>query len=746
MLSTLARVIRALVLGPLGVLACALTASAGAAQGEPSPAPAPNPTSAPATAPPPRPASPPPEQASTLPAPVALALRVEGVRRMVPVTPVVVLVPDAETMVDALGAWSLRPRDDGTFDAVRFPVLIDDGTWSARENIARFVRAFRPDQVLRMASTRERWPDDDAARRDRLFAVMERAWGVPESAPRAAGDPTAALRAHWRGVGFQPPGAVVTHLGDPAWPAALALAAAHGQVLALLPRGAVPADPSTPLTFEQLLEVDRGLRYHLVGWGFPFDRPGDAVDAVTLVLNCSPRVNVTPSDPLGPRPREPFRLPPDRIEPLALTDLIGRSLPDRTDQRWAWASQVVGDAPRAVYAAMCAVFLRPSSAAGFDGYDTQPPWNTYAVAAALRTFRDAGFAAIDWSGEARTPAEFRRAAAGGMAQRPIAALAGGGGVEAHFITVNTSGMQSFFEVQGGQLLPSDVPLLRHPAIVNMVHSWSAIVPANRFTIAGRWLDRGAYAYIGSVHEPYLAAFVPTPALAQRLLAPAVISAAARHDGHPPWRVAIFGDALLTIAPDRQALRRVALKPDDPRPIPGLDVSADLGHDLREALAARRFNDAIALLHLQGRDRDMARLAAAVIAEARGQEAPLSPDAAAAAALGAYRAGDRDTFLRAAVLARPALDQGRWADLPDAVWHTLDPGWNSVNPEQAELLAACIRADMIETFRRDVQELGGGLSRALGRGPARDLLLRLRDAASSEPMKQEVDRVLNAMGR
>lgn len=685
-------------------------------------------------------------QAATLPAPVALAMRVEGVRRLIPVTPVVVLVPDAETCVDALGAWSLRARDDGTFDAVRFPVLIDDGSWQAREHIARFVRAFRPDRVLRLASTRDRWPAEEAARRQRLFAVMERAWGVPASAERSTTDPTAALRAHWRDVGFQPPGAVVTHLGDPAWPAALALAAAHGQVLALLPRGAVPVDPSTPLTFEQLLELDRGLRYHLVGWGFPFDRLGDAVDAVTLVLSCSPRVNIAPADPLAPRAREPFRLPPDRTEPLALTDLIGRSLPDRADQRWAWASQLPGDAPRAVYAAMCALFLRPTSAAGFDGYEARPPWNTYAVAQALATFRDAGFTVHDWSGQARTPAEFRRAAAGGMAQRPLAAPGAGGGVEAHVITINTSGMQSFFEVQGGQLLPCDVPLLRHPAIVNMVHSWSAVAPANRFTIAGRWFDRGAYAYIGSVHEPYLAAFLPTPLLAQRLLAPAVLSAAARNDAHPPWRVAIFGDALLTIAPDRQPLPRLALKPDQPPPIPGLDAPADLGDELREALAQRRFNDAVALLHLLGRDRDLARLVGAVIAEARGPEVPLSPDAAAAGALGAYRAGDRDTMLRAAVLARPALDQGRWADLADAVWHTLDPGWNSVNAEQAELLAACIRADMIETFRRDVQELGGGVMRSLGRAPARELLHRLREAARSEPMKQEVDRVLNATGR
>ena len=51
----------------------------------------------------------------------------------------------------------------------------------------------------------------------------------------------------------------------------------------------------------------------------------------------------------------------------------------------------------------------------------------------------------------------------------------------------------------------------------MVHSFSLQRPDDANTVGGRFLSRGVYAYVGSVDEPYLAAFVP-PALQVRRLA------------------------------------------------------------------------------------------------------------------------------------------------------------------------------------------------------------------------------------
>src|SRR5690606_22496469 len=61
------------------------------------------------------------------------------VRRALAVAPVVVICPDEASCLDAIRMWSPR---------LRFPVLIDDGSHDAAADIARFVRAFEPEQVL----------------------------------------------------------------------------------------------------------------------------------------------------------------------------------------------------------------------------------------------------------------------------------------------------------------------------------------------------------------------------------------------------------------------------------------------------------------------------------------------------------------------------------------------------------------------------------------------------------------------
>ena len=71
-------------------------------------------------------------------------------------------------------------------------------------------------------------------------------------------------------------------------------------------------------------------------------------------------------------------------------------------------------------------------------------------------------------------------------------------------------------------------------------------PATWTPSPARGSQRGAYAYVGSVHEPFLQAFVPSPKLAMRLAAGLPLGAAARLDDGEPWKISILGDPLITL--------------------------------------------------------------------------------------------------------------------------------------------------------------------------------------------------------
>src|SRR5690606_22365810 len=119
--------------------------------------------------------------------------------------------------LSAVEQWSLERR---------FPVLIDDGSDEAMENIARFVRAFEPESILRWAPEGGA-PGAGMARRQRVEAAVASAWGA---------DSYDELPQRWSELGFAPPGAVVAAHNDPAWTAALALAAGRGQQIVWVDR------------------------------------------------------------------------------------------------------------------------------------------------------------------------------------------------------------------------------------------------------------------------------------------------------------------------------------------------------------------------------------------------------------------------------------------------------------------------------------------------------------------------------
>ncbi|MDX9910584.1 MAG: hypothetical protein RBS39_01995 [Phycisphaerales bacterium] len=525
-----------------------------------------------------------PPQVSAIPPQVLLGARVENVRRKLPVAPVLVVVPDAGSYAAAIERWSV---------ASRFPVLIDDASERAREDIARFVRAFRPEHVVLWTApddARGPFPKDRNARQDAITRAAARAWDVPnDEAPPETDDPGADFLAALSRVGLTPPGLVLADASHACWPAALALSAGRGQPIAWVDR---PEQPAGRMSLEDAESLATAVRAAAASLPFPFAEQGDAIDAVTLCLNVPVR----------------FNRPPDE---LALTDLVARGTSSDLLARWAWAGQVQGDEARAAYAAMCALFLQPERAWLFDGYPDSTPWNAYDMTLAGENLRGTQLDTLVFDGPSRQSLDAWRT----IVARPV---------DAGLILINSKGMRDEFHLAPGRARPSDAPMLEVPAIMHIVHSWSANAPLDRSTVAGRFLERGVYAYVGSVHEPYLQAFVPSPLIATRLASGVPLAPAVRQEGGPVWKITVLGDPLVTIGPP-------APRTDE---LPSLVGAIDVDERARAAVRAHEYASAIHDFALLGRDEDAARLFAALRKE---QPEALTPDLAHAAAPSLFRA-------------------------------------------------------------------------------------------------------------
>lgn len=600
----------------------------------------------------PAPASPQPPAANPPPMPPAqrLGVRVATVRSRLPHVSRVVIVPDGRSYLQAVGAW--------TIDA-RFPVLIDDGSWLSREAIARFVRAYAPAQVVRWSAGEEGGAaeaEDENARRARIEAAVAHAWGAAEPAK---------LNDRWKEIGFVPPGVVVGHAMDPAWTAAVALAAGHGQPIIWLDARADGGGVNGWFAEAKLVEFMGALEAALSRLPWKWDGLGDEIDAVTICQDMPGKTHTGPS-------------PATVRTALATTDVIGRprgvlTATERDPimaERWAWAGQIFGSESHAASMAMCSLFLSPSRAWLFDGYDASAPWHEWDVTAAAVHLERAGLQTMVDDEGRRGIEDWRRRAAGLVNDRPNAAavevppgiLPRPRGVDAALIFVNTSGNQDFFDLKPGQGKPVDVPILRVPAAVHFVHSWSATTPADRNTVGGRWLERGAFVYMGSTYEPYLQSFMPTPLASQRLLAAFPFGAAVRLDRSQVWKLTVIGDPLFVML--RAGERRDLPLPDT------LRGASDVAEEFAAHIKAGRFAPALECLRLLGRDRDAARLLAAIM-----QDKPeaLTSEVALAGLGAAYFELDWPNFSRVMAAAASRVDSD--PDLGaarDLRWHAVDP--------------------------------------------------------------------------
>ncbi len=690
----------------------------------PPPGSGPRPPGAPSSPPPSLPAQPPggaqPEKKITLddlPPAVRLGIRSAQVRHQVPAIPTVVIVPDVWSYVAAIGRWSTEGR---------FPVLLDDGSWLGRENIARFVRAYGPKSVVRWSIPETEWPKDQLVQRVVVESVVAVTWGAKDYA---------AYPDRLRAINLLPPGVVVASMRDPAWTAAAALAAGHGELLLWIddaPQGGVDSvmDLRTADAFGKSIEAA------CAASGFRWSELGDDIDAVTLCLQVPAKTKW--SWPEGrPAPLARGAIWPQAGEPVATTDLIGRH--DRAGtggggermERWAWAGQIFGSSAQAAYRAMSGLFLKPEDGWFFDGYESNPPWSLYDATDAANQLRryevncrvddEPRQGLKDWRD--RAAGEWTRRAEYKDRRGPV------GCVQAGVIAVNTSGMSDSFDLRPGKGLAGDIPFLAAPAMVHFVHSWSAQSPTARWTICGRWLERGVYAYLGSVHEPYLQAFQPTPVFIKRMMGPMPFGAAARVDGLPPWRLAVIGDPLLVWPP---AFLGAPIEPAS-QTAPMKDT-IDLRAELGELLKADKVAEGFANLLVTGRDADLVRLARAMLEQKPDQ---VTPEAALLALGAAQRRVELDvlTGLYAKALPLAAKEPAIY----DVAWHTLWPSAGLLNDQQADLLAASIRPD---SFARDADEASRVIRRLRGDGGRRAFLEGLMAKTTDANRRRDIDALLN----
>lgn len=605
----------------------------------------------------------------------------------------VVIVPDGPSYLAALSGWSA---------SVRYPVLIDDGSYAAGQDVARFVRAFTPASVVRFTSadgvnTRDPEVLSTAAQR----TVMS-AWGASDAA---------GLTAAWKSRPELPAGIVLFDASDSAWPGAVALAAGRGQVLLRWTRPKGWPQVWEALTLTQARELMAIVEGTFKGWMPDQSRP-KAMRAVTLAMNVPVAVTMREGDIIpGAGPMQ------CKVgEAVALTDLIGRFTQGASISvgRFCVAGQLPGTEAQSAYRAMCSMFLTTKSAFVFDGYGGGRGWDDYDGGKAGEALKKVGVSADVTRRPANTPTDWRRDTCKGL--------------NADLVMVNSSGMRDFFELAGAKATCGDVPLLNRPSAVWFVHSWSAAQPHNRWTVAGRWLERGAFVYAGSVHEPFLQAFVPTPIVASGLASGVPIGMVIRTNT-PPWRIAMIGDPLWTLQMGAGAVRGGEL----PDVVKRTGVSVD--ESMRTAVKAKDFAVAMRELVTLGRDKDAARLSAALLRD----QSPLVTVAVAELAIGAtFRAGEFEALFDLLPIVQPTMDknQEKAADLYDMAWHASFLRAKALSDSAFAVLIKLIRGGGADQAGRDISELQQIAKAKGGDDRVRQMLEAImRDAPLAEVKKR-----------
>jgi len=476
----------------------------------------PSPGSSPAV-PAPAPAA---AQQQEIPFPLRFGVRSEVLARKQGVLNQVVLVPDGATYLDEIRQWTIDRR---------WPVLIEDDHFTPL-----FMQSFAPERVFRRGSVGA-MPTVEA-RSAAIEGAAVHAWTPGASSMKEA---LAAREVPSIGVVLYDP-------ADAAWPAALALAAGRGQVLA--PLAGNWGAPNDQLDPDRTTALCDAVRDAVAATGLAWNGLGDEVDAVTICRSMAgmgtPGERIEFASPFGPARRS---------EPIATTDALCRIADGRVPRRWAIAGWIFGSEARSAYAAMCSLFLVQKTAWLNDcvAYPSNAGARQYEVGEATSLLTKAGFTAVTI-----------RFAPGGIASWRLRA-AGGWSTDLEFI--NSMGNPDTFTIlKDHDAGVREIPAIERPMGLHMIHSFSLAAPESPVCVGARWLDHGVFAYVGSVHEPMLNAFVPPALVAQRIAVGVPLLVAGRWlegEGDRCWRVQMIGDPLWTPSP---GLLRGAISPAQPR--------------------------------------------------------------------------------------------------------------------------------------------------------------------------------------
>ena len=455
----------------------------------------------------------------------------------------VYLVPDLASFLDVIATWDGRSY---------FPILIDDPACTLP-----FLRAFRPARVVRIVA--ESGAGETPSEKRVALTDQHALWTAAQRAVARAwtGEsvPDGRLPSAHRvpaGLGPTPPGLVLSNPESPMLAGAVALAAGRFQPLVRLGpitrstnSGESPVE-SPVKTFKDVLSLAEARRFaHLIEATAAtitatYDRLGDQCDFLTLAGDWPYRyINNAEDDVVNGE--------------HALDDLVGRLLQTeeaglaQSRSRWAFAGRLLGNPATGVYRAMCCLFLQPDSAVLWNTYNAGRVWSDYRMTEAARTLREL------WPGP--TPPVHRSGALASLVAwhqvfDPVNRFG--------WIMVNSSGAPRQFSIPGGSGIPADLPRGR-PTAVSIIHSFSAADPVDPSTLAGRWLENGAYVYYGALNEPYLQAFRCPKLVAELAAAGIPLSAVLRQGAYEslgrPWRLVYLGDPLYQFRQDGPGARK-----------------------------------------------------------------------------------------------------------------------------------------------------------------------------------------------
>jgi hypothetical protein len=528
--------------------------------------------------------------------------------------PIVVIVDDLSMYIDAISAWE---------GPIKFPVLYDDGTTAAKEHIARFVRRYNPERVHRIEGKGKRaWGGSAENRQGMINTALAAAIHEPEA------DWKVTLKA-LKDTGIVSPGVVVIDPKHRHWAAGLALAAGRLQPIIYFSSLEKPFDNVEPTMARSVnLGIEQGLRR----LGLEFDEIGDEVDVITLAFGIGVKIRTGPGD-------RAF---------LATTDQIGRTESSIGGLRWAWCGQFRGTTSTTIYQAMCSLFLPIDSAYIWDGYSSTGDWDRYDGTAASNVLEQAGFETELFDSPRNSLAGFK----GRSSSRPV---------DSSLILMNSKGSHVYFDLpqaREGSGRPGDLPILGQPSVLHMVHSFSLATPRSSRTVGGRWLERGVYLYAGSVNEPFLSGFVPTPFVAQRLLARMPFAAAVHYDDGQAWKITVLGDPLKTVSPCGTRLSEV------PAPIRESLGLTEIGLEDRakSRLKESSFSSAIEDFVLAGNDEAVVRLGAAIL---RDRPESIEDDATKLLLQAAFRQHEHELVLDA--FERLSVEERTDRMIMDTMW-------------------------------------------------------------------------------